>query len=185
VALAGARVTGPAVFVDESKAKAYLLVAAAILPDDAAACRQQTKALLLPGQPRLHMKKESDARRARILQTFATFNATVTIYVAPRRLGSEVQRRSLCLDRLVHDLGPAGGRLCLERDESLVRRDRQRLIESTRSVGSRQELTYWHESAASEPLLAVPDAVGWAWARGGDWKRHALKLVSGVVQVAA
>ncbi|WP_228516893.1 hypothetical protein [Curtobacterium sp. VKM Ac-1376] len=23
-----------------------------------------------------------------------------------------------------------------------------------------------------EPLLALPDAVGWAWAKGGDWRRR-------------
>lgn len=49
------------ILVDESKASDYLLVAAAIVPGDAASCRGQLRKLLLPRQPRLHMKKESDA----------------------------------------------------------------------------------------------------------------------------
>lgn len=45
------------ILVDESKGSDYLLVAAAIVPGDAASCRGQLRKLLLPRQPRLHMKK--------------------------------------------------------------------------------------------------------------------------------
>jgi hypothetical protein len=171
------------VFVDESKAKDYLLVAAAIVSGDPTACRKATRALLLPGQPRLHMKKESDPRRKQILDTFESLGATISIYRAPKSLGSEVRRRDLCLEQLVLDLGRAGAHLCLERDDSLVSRDRQRLIETTREAGSKETLDYWHETAASEPLLAIPDAVGWAWARGGHWRSRANRLVSRIVEI--
>lgn len=174
----------PAVFVDESKAKEYLLVAASIAPGDSGRQRQAMRALLLRGQPRLHMKKERDSRKQQILNTIGTLGAHITIYCAPRTLGSELERRVLCLDRLVHDLGTTGGRLCLERDESLIGRDRQCLIEATRAVGSTESLTYWHESAASEPLLSIPDAVGWAWARGVEWRRRASAITIDVVEVS-
>jgi len=36
---------------------------------------------------------------------------------------------------------------------------------------------------AQEPLLAIPDAIGWAWARGADWRRRARALVSDVIDV--
>jgi hypothetical protein len=35
----------------------------------------------------------------------------------------------------------------------------------------------------SEPLLAIPDAVGWAWARGGDWRRRAQPMIGEVIDL--
>lgn len=175
--------SGTSVFVDESKAKDYLLIAAAIVPRDIEAARRAVRALLLPGQPRLHMKQENESRKRLLVDTFATLETTLTIFRAPRDLGSEVFRRRRCLEQLVDAIGPAGGRLCLERDETLVARDKQCMIEATRRTGSAGTLEYWHESAASEPLLAVPDAVGWAWARGGDWRRRARPMISDVIDI--
>lgn len=176
--------SGASVFVDESKAKDYLLIAAAIVPRDVAECRRAVRELILPRQSRLHMKQENDSRKRRMLDTFAELEVTVTIFRATRDLGSEVHRRGLCLEELIGNIGPAGGRLCLERDETLVARDRQRMIEATRRAGNAGTLEYWHESAASEPLLAIPDAVGWAWARGGDWRRRAQSMITAVIDVA-
>ncbi|MBC7595785.1 MAG: hypothetical protein H7288_17920 [Kineosporiaceae bacterium] len=34
------------------------------------------------------------------------------------------------------------------------------------------ELTYEHAKSAHDPLLAIPDSVAWAWAKGGDWRRR-------------
>lgn len=176
--------SAPMVFVDESKAKDYLLVAASIAPSAAPECRRAIRRLLLPGQRRVHMKKERDGRRKTILDVIATLDASVTVYRAPRQLGNELLRRDLCLDRLVRDLGAAGGVLCLEREESLVVRDQQCIIEARRAARSRETLTYRHESAAGEPLLAIPDAVGWAWARGAEWRRHAGTAVTGIVSLS-
>lgn len=176
--------SGRAVFVDESKANEYLLMAAAIMPADVDRSRRVVRGLLLPGQSRLHMKDERDSRKRAMLDAFAELAVSVTIYRAPRALGSEVYRRGRCLDELVEELGPGGGRLCIERDDTLVARDKQRLIEASRRTGSGGSLRYWHESATSEPLLAIPDAVGWAWARGGEWRRRALRSIVNVVEIA-
>lgn len=175
--------SGASLFVDESKAKDYLLIAAAIVPRDVVDCRRVVRTLLLPGQPRLHMKQEKESRKRLLLDTFAELETTLTIFRAPRGLGSEVDRRRRCLEELVGTIGSAGGRLCLERDETLVARDKQCIIEATRRACSADTLEYWHESAASEPLLAIPDAVGWAWARGGDWRRRAQPMISEVIDI--
>jgi hypothetical protein len=34
-----------------------------------------------------------------------------------------------------------------------------------------------------EPLLAIPDGIGWAWARGGDFRRRAQPMVVDVIDV--
>lgn len=47
--------------------------------------------------------------------------------------------------------------------------DNQRLIEFIREAGCRDTLRYERRRVASELLLAVPDAIAWCWAKGGDW----------------
>jgi hypothetical protein len=172
------------VFVDETKARDYLLVAAAVMPGDMNDARKAVRALTLRGQPRLHMKKESDARRKQILAAISTLGPQVTIYRAGATYRTELERRERCIRALIADLARDGHRsLCLERDESLVSRDRQHLIEATRAHGCADSLRYSHDSATSEPLLAIPDAVAWAWAKGGDWRRRCDSLVVSVQDI--
>jgi hypothetical protein len=73
--------------------------------------------------------------------------------------------------------------LVVELDESLASWDNQRLIEFTRAEGCRDTLAYEHRRAAQEQLLAIPDAIAWCWANGGDWKRRIIPAVTGVQAV--
>lgn len=159
------------VFVDESKANDYLLASTVIDLLDLTAARRTVRGFVLPGQNRLHMTKESDSRRRLILASIARLPLATTVYRAPKDGRNEVERRARCLDALIDDLAigsPAA--LCLERDETLTARDRQRFVEASRRTG--QTLNHQHASTAEEPLLAIPDAVAWAWARGGEWRRR-------------
>jgi len=52
-------VNGGFVFVDESKAKGYLLAAAVIEPRHLAKAMREIRNLVLPGQQRINMTKES------------------------------------------------------------------------------------------------------------------------------
>lgn len=172
------------VFADETKARDYLLVAAVLLPSDMNDARRMVSSLMLRGQTRVHMKKESSSRRKRILTEISQLKPQVTIYRAGNEYRTELERRERCLHALVADLARAGHKtLCLERDDSLVSRDRQHLIEATRNAGCTESLVYRHESATSEPLLAIPDAIAWAWAKGGDWRSRCEPVVLGVVNV--
>jgi hypothetical protein len=73
--------------------------------------------------------------------------------------------------------------LVLELDDTLVSWDNQRLIEFTREAGCRDTLRYEHRRVSSELLLAVPDAIAWCWAKGGDWRRRIEPIVSNVREV--
>jgi hypothetical protein len=73
--------------------------------------------------------------------------------------------------------------LVLEQDDTLLSWDNQRLIEFTREAGCRDTLRYEHRRAASELLLAAPDAVAWCWAKGGDWRRRIEPVVTDVREV--
>jgi len=71
----------------------------------------------------------------------------------------------------------------LESDTTQDARDRQALIEVTRAAGCRGTMTYEHRTANAEPLLSIPDAVAWAWAWGGDWRRRVEPVVERIVRV--
>jgi hypothetical protein len=70
--------------------------------------------------------------------------------------------------------------LVLEQDDSIIHWDKQRLIELTRAQGRRDTLRYEHHRARSELLLAVPDAIAWCWARGGQWKQRIQPVIFAV-----
>lgn len=73
--------------------------------------------------------------------------------------------------------------LVLEQDDTLLSWDNQRLIEFTREARCQDTLCYEHRRAASELLLAAPDAVAWCWAKGGDWRRRIEPIVTDVREV--
>lgn len=162
---------GGHLFADETKSRDYLMVVAVVLPEDLTAARQCLRGLILPGQRRLHMKDERDSRKKKILSAITQLEIEAMVYDAGHRHRTQRDARAACLQAMVEDAAKHGHhRLILERDETLENWDRQRLIESTRRTGA--ALNYRHETAAAEPLLAIPDALAWAWAKGGDWRRR-------------
>ncbi|HEY1733348.1 MAG TPA: hypothetical protein VGG23_02790, partial [Acidimicrobiales bacterium] len=82
------------------------------------------------------------------------------------------EARAACLAALVRDLsGPSGPtRLVIEQDDSLVRSDRHELYRLVRQAGISEMIEYRHQRAFEDPLLALPDIVGWCWARSGEWR---------------
>lgn len=172
------------VVVDESMRNGYLLVAAVVMPEDVSATRRGIRDLIGRGQRRLHMVKESDPRKRLILQRLTDLGVTATLYEAGPDHKTNIAQRRACLEQLVIDAVAAGGaRLCLETADGVDRRDQQQLIELTRRLRCQDTLTYEHAHASSELLLAAPDAIAWAWAKGGDWRRRVRPLVTSVVAV--
>ncbi len=151
---------GGHVFVDESRQGDYLLVAAVLVPTDLATARRSLRALVMPGQRRLHMKKESRARRRAIIEAIASTGASAIIYNAGLPGRRELDARAGCLRAVLADVVTAGHHMIIfEQDDSLLWWDQQRLIEITREVGSRATLRYEHQRAEHELLLAMPDAI--------------------------
>jgi hypothetical protein len=172
------------VFIDESKRRGYLLVASVVVPGDLDPIRRMLRGLVLPGQRRLHMKDENNQRRRSIATAISVSGVTATVCDAGRRYRNERERRAACLHALVIDAAQRGdAMLVLEQDDTLLSWDNQRLIEFTREADCRDTLRYEHRRAASELLLAVPDAVAWCWAKGGDWRRRIEPIVTDVREV--
>lgn len=175
---------GGQVFVDESKAGDYLLIAAIIPATKLAVVRKMVRRLVLPGQGRIHMKKESDTRRKVILAEISGRDFSIIIYRARAGTGTELERRQRCISRLVHDAAiDLRTHICLERDDTLVLRDNRWLRDAAITEDAAERLYYRHDVAGSEPLLALPDIVGWAWARGGMWRHRCNGIPISVVDV--
>ena len=171
------------VFVDETKQRSYLLVAGVVVPGDLDSIRRTLRGLVLPGQRRLHMKDENDQRRRAIATAIVASGVTATIYDAGRRYRNERERRAACLRALVGDAARRrDAMLVLEQDDTLIDTDRKLLYRAARDENC-PDLRYEHRRAAAEQLLALPDAIAWCWAKGGDWRRRIGPVVIDVREV--
>ncbi len=167
------------VFLDESKDRDYLLVAGVVMPGDLDPVRRTLRGLVMPGQRRLHMAKERDQRRRQIVDAVVATGVTAIVYDAGRGSRDELAAREACLRAVVVDAaGKSSRMLVLEQDDSLLWWDQQRLIEITREIGCRDTLRYEHRRAREELLLAIPDAIAWCWARGGNWRQRVEPIVT-------
>ena len=169
------------VYLDETKRHSYLVAAAFVLPAVQDELRRVVRGLVLPGQRRLHMKDERELPQAR-------HRGCARRRRHPGdglRRGGPLLHRAAAPSRLPAGRRPGRGDtlLVLEQDDSLVSWDSQQLIELTRAAGCRDTLHYVHRRAADEPLLAIPDAIAWCWAKGGDWRRRIAPTVSAVRSV--
>lgn len=165
-------------FIDESKTRDYIVVAAVVLPADAAAYRSSINELRMKGQRRIHFTTERPERRRKILSTLIELGVHAEVYRAsfPRERDS----RAACLRAVVEDVTRLGvDRIVLEQDDSIVHADRQLLFTELRRIGM-PHVTYDHERATAEPLLAIPDALAWCVARGADWNRRAAPMLGPV-----
>jgi len=165
---------GDHVFVDESKARGYILAATAV---SQIAIRQAEKALrglLKPGQRRLHFTRESDSRRRLIVSRMVELEVAVSVWVAKNRADKEA--RPLLLEALAAEAARAlASRITIESDASLDSADRRIIAGVVRREGV--SLTYRHAAPHEEPVLWVSDAIAWCYSRGGDWTRRVGPLV--------
>jgi hypothetical protein len=170
------------VFVDESKRRDFVLVAGAVLPGALATARQSIRALYLPGQKGIHMVREKPGRQRTILEVINQLDVEVVLYVAPRgAFKTQNQARKCCLEQLVMDMGSAGhSDLLIERDDTLAAEDRRVIRNQLALQGSLDTVRYRHGKVQGEPLLAIPDAIGWAWPQKGDWRRRCDPVVVNV-----
>lgn len=165
------------IFVDESKQRDYLLVASVHASGDLGELRTMMNRLTMPGQRRIHMKKESDSRRRQIVDAIVTADVTATVYNAGRHHFSELDARAACFRGLVEEAAALRDpMIVVEQDDSLLEWDRRQLFALVRSVGHPQ-MRYQHQRAGAEPLLGVPDAIAWCWAKGSDWRRRIQPVV--------
>jgi hypothetical protein len=160
-------------FIDESiRRGTYFISVATAASSDLARSRRTLRGLLLPGQRRLHFATESDRQRRAILTSLAGLATTSVVYLAEHP--DQRAARAAILERAAADLPGRGVTgLTIEGRSGQDHRDRAVLY---RLLGPEPPMTYRHLSAAEEPMLWIPDAVAWAFGRGGVWKRQLDRL---------
>lgn len=132
------------------------------------------------------MKNERDVRKRAIADIIVRASVEAVVYNAGNRFRSEAQGRDACLQELVNDIAQRDGetQLIIDRDDSIVQRDKRCLIEYSRTAGCQGLLTYEHQKPAEELLLIVPDAIAWCWAKGGTWRQRISPVVGDVRRVS-
>ena len=168
-------------FIDESiRDDRYLLCGAIVESDRLNASRRNLRALLAPSQQRIHFVSESTGRRRQLLRAIAELTPRAIIHQARSR--SQVVARTATLKSLLSDLRKRGvDRLVI--DPRREQDDRDRVVIATHLNNSlASPMSYNHVQSSQEPLLWIPDAIAWAWGRGGQWRRLAeeLGLIEGV-----
>jgi hypothetical protein len=169
-------------YVDESFEAAYLMAVIAVEGSDVAATRSRARQLRAPGAARFHMSSEGNARRNRALALIGEISPTVLVIEVSAETPPH-QRRARAMESVVNEcLGRDAARVVFELDVSVIGRDRRTVAHALRAYGDAAPLAYDFIPGASEPLLWLPDAVAWAWARGGHWRR---RLPEGLVHIRA
>ena len=171
-------------FADESCRRGlYLICAASVLASDLEHTRRSLRKLRLSGQRRVHFATESDSRRKSILATLAHLNVSNFVYMATGR--EQTAARRAILQKLVPDLRSKGvALLVLDSRREQDHKDRA-TIHSLIGSNPAPTFEYYHHRSAHEPILWIPDAVAWAWGRGGNWRKQVerLGLINGVTRV--
>lgn len=171
------------VFVDESKAREFILAASFTRNTSQVETNRRLRGLVRRGQRRIHFKSESDSSRKRLLSEMTTLEVAARVYIAPQQ--GPAAARTRCLERLIDDLvDSSASRLILERDESVQVADRRVIRAHLDQRSYRRSLSYDHAAPHEYPLLWVSDAVAWCCQAGGDWRRHSEPLIDDLVRLA-
>jgi hypothetical protein len=169
-------------FIDESKASGYVLVAVAVAGSDVAFMRREITKLRRRGQSRVHFVKEDDSRRREIISKFVDLRIQAHVFRTTTK--GDAAGREACIEALVGRALAIGiDRLVFEKDESIEDWDRKILFRELERRGARSQIIYEHEIARNEPLLWIPDGIAWCYSRGRDWKRRIEGLIISETEV--
>lgn len=168
-------------FVDESVRPGSYLLTAAIIPS--IKLQDFTRAVR-DAQParrhRSHMSALDDRRRRQVLDAYVRQGTPAHIAVADYLGGNDQPARERCLRSLLRafvDLH-VGVVVLDTRGEGRDRLDRRFIAAAIAASAAPTGLHYSHRGSASESLLSLPDAYGWAWGAGGQWKKRIETVVT-------
>jgi hypothetical protein len=166
-----------AVFVDESKHRGFFLSTVTLDVQDVATVRKTLATLRMKGQSTIHLAKEGSSRRRLILDVIA--NLPLTVMFLDSSQDQEGLARAECMKRLVQNLELGDSyQIWIETDENFLSLDRRTITSELIAQEMVETVMFQHARPSEQPLLWLPDAVGWARNRGGDWYRRVSGLTS-------
>ena len=163
-------------FVDESLHRGLRLAAVRVEFGDLRRARARMRDQLPPGTRRLHFVKENDSNRLRAFAAITRLELEHLIVEGPSAQTPKDQRVAALRVVVSWALERGVERVVLERDENSVALDLRVIRDALRAAGRPDAIEYLHLAAPAEPLLWIPDAVVWAWSRGGEWRKRAEAL---------
>jgi hypothetical protein len=138
-------------FIDETKTKQYVMVAAVVDSADLDSLRRAMRAHLRGGQRAIHFNAESPSRRRVVMATIAASPVVARVYRTVTRIDDKTARE-MSLRQIARDArNQTVQRLVLESDDSLVASDRRWLFQE---LGPRS-IEYVHLPKRADPLLWV------------------------------
>ena len=164
-----------AVFVDETKHRGFFLSVVTLEVQDIATVRKTLAKLRMKGQSTIHLAKESASRRRLILDVISTLPITVMFFDS--HLAKEGNARAESMELLVGALAPSDSyQIWIESDENFLSLDKRTITSALIARDMVDQVMFQHTSPSKQPLLWLPDALGWARNRGGDWYRRVSSL---------
>lgn len=154
-------------FGDESASRrqmdpgTYMFAAALLDPARATTVREQMRALLLPGQKKVHWREDRDHRHDIVVDVIAGAGVEALVVVRQGSVDDRDERqRRKCLERFVPELEALGcAHLVLEsRGPADDKRDRA-MLDALRARQLSTSLRLDHMPGPAEPLLWIADAV--------------------------
>ena len=163
-------------FIDESRrGREYMLMAAVVADTQLKETRRLMRSWLLPGQSVIHFGKESDRRKRELNDKNAGLPVQIHLHVELD--GTDVLARVRCWESLVPRLCELGvARFLVESREGQDHADRRVLFRLLNAAESDRMIAYTHLARHEEPGLWIADAAGWAYGRGGDYRRRVLPI---------
>lgn len=144
------------VWVDETKSKSFVLVAVELEAVSAAGARKELRDRLLPGQRSIHLLKDW-AQLAK------------SVYIVDTQLKDAKQGRRMAISNLLSTLKPEF--ICIEKDESVLDSDSEILRRWRAQLREKkQDFEFRFETRNTEPLLWLPDGIGWAYQRRDSYR---------------
>ncbi|GAB2499407.1 hypothetical protein GCM10027063_43730 [Promicromonospora xylanilytica] len=160
-------------YVDETKARGYVLAVVFVPPRDVHTLRAALRGLRAAGSRSIHFHKANNAQRAAVVDALVTYGVSamiITNRTHPRTPPREASIRALARQAVQLEVAL----LVLERDQTIEGKDRRWLFEELNKTSVRYE----HRDRHEDPLLWAADAVAWCWQHGEPWRQRATPLIA-------
>lgn len=157
-------------FIDESRAGRYTLCLLRVQDHKVNDLRKTMETLRKKGQSRIHMKQESDSRRREIisnLNSLESWDALILESNKETRIFAAT-RQQLFLLMAQHPLWQHVNNLVVE-DSTDRSRDKRTLTWLTKNGNHKFNFTI--KKPTEDPGLWAADAIVWAYAKGGVWRK--------------
>lgn len=167
------------IFVDESRQKGYVLVAAVVSADELARSRKIMRSLKPRNRDRIHMHAEGRASREKIAAEFIRRRpiSKAVVLTAPIHGRPERRVRTALLRELARLASELGATRILIESCSQDKEDRTAMVGVLASLGKHDSIRVAFDNPHGHELLWAADVVAWAFTNGWRPKLAAAGLL--------